>query len=437
MDDSNALDSLIFAITEETKVAEENDTTSSTTESSPIFSALNEKTLPVVSNEEKVNDVQHFSPLTSDNTGDHQLKEMSPSDDNAIAPSKIGGTKRKKTATKKEDIPLSADQLEKVTLFIQQTVGSDEKTKKPIFKFVQPTERIRNYTHFIEKVALDATMVASLEEILQCDHEDSMTASEREKSLIKEFFNAMKTSILENFEILTWFHQALVPKQKRPKMETIDPVPPSDASGKAQSTTAVMGTVDHALPQNASASASAISAFCSQFKVTSEVVVEQLIKSNSVDDIMDGLSVGSGTYFRSEVEAQIDQIRKEMTLLAPVSSIDVSFSNILTCLKKNLTDANQRKLILKALNGFIIDHVDELSFDNVIVPVNTISLLSMKRASESELLNAIERIEEFNKTLLESHRKKELEAKRELLFQKLAQLENLSKMDEVLLLLEK
>jgi hypothetical protein len=300
-----------------------------------------------------------------------------------------GGAKRKKTqTTKKEDIIcLSVEQMQQLTVLIQRNVSSEDKSNKPVFRHSQ--ERINNYTDFIKKLMTDETETSFLEDVLNCGETKLLTQEEREKKLIKDFYMAMKTSILDNFDILIWFHQALLPKQKRPKTEM-------QAQESHETEKRVVSVLDK---------------FCQQFGLTPAIVVEQLLKSTSIDEIMESLGVEDKNYFRCDIEKDIAEIRKEMSIVAPHSCTDTSLVNILTSLKKNLTDTAQKKVILKALFGFITDHADELSFDDVVVPVNNIQMMSLRGTSEIELTKAVESVEQYARHRLNGHRQKQFEEK--------------------------
>ena len=331
------------------------------------------------------------------------LSSIEPSDQPHISTSvtsqQKGSAKRKKA--KKEETSLSDEQLERLTDFIRKNVDSEDKTNKPIFKFSR--EPIKSYTDFVKKLMDHEMEIASLEDVLIFGENKSFVPEEREKNLVKEFSTAMKTSILDTHDILTWFHQAVTPKPKKPKSDMVESQGLSEPRKKEKK-----GSDVEVVPR----ATSTLKKFCSQFNVTPDSVVEQLLKTMLVDEIMENLAIESKDFFRSEVELDIETIRKEMSLLAPQSCTDTALFNILTSLKKNLADTNQKNLILKALNGFIMDHAKVLSDDEVLVPVNKILLMSMRGASESELMRAVENIEQYARNKLDDHRKIQYEEKK-------------------------
>ena len=278
-----------------------------------------------------------------------------PQTSTSVTSQQKGGVKRKKA--KKEETSLSDEQLERLTDFIRKNVDSEDKTNKPVFKFSR--EPIKSYTDFVKKLMDHETEIASLEDVLIFGENKSLVPEEREKNLVKEFSSAMKTSILDTHDILVWFHQAVTPKPKKTKSDMVESQGLSEPRKKEKK-----GSDVGVVPQ----ATSTLKKFCSQFNVTQDSVVEQLSKTSSVDEIMENLAIESKDYFRSEVELDIETIRKEMSLLAPQSCTDTALFNILTSLKKNLGDTNQKNIILKALYGFIVDNSKTLSDDEVVVP---------------------------------------------------------------------
>ena len=387
-DDLSLLNTTLFALSEKTR-----DTPPSEVESPSLF------------------------PLTSIEPSDQ------PHISTSVTSQQKGSAKRKKA--KKEETSLSDEQLEKLTDFIRKNVDSEDKTNKPIFKFSR--EPIKSYTDFVKKLMDHETEIASLEDVLIFGENKSLVPEEREKNLVKEFSSAMKTSILDTHDILVWFHQAVTPKPKKPKSDMVESQGLSEPRKKEKK-----GGDFEVVPQ----ATSTLKKFCSQYNVTPDSVVEQLLKTMLVDEIMENLAIESKNFFRSEVELDIETIRKEMSLHTPQSCTDTALFNIITSLKKNLADTNKKKVILKALSGFIMDHADVLSDDDVLVPVNTILLMSMRGVSEFELMKAIENVEQYARNKLDDHRKIQFDERKKKIIERIVSLpyspENFAILEELL-----
>ena len=370
--------------------------------------SLSENSTSSVTPTKKNDDIRESSPvlLSTQITDEDQIDHQP-----VIDEKQKGGVKRKRTKKRNE---LSHEQLVDLTTFIQETVNSDDKTKKPSSK---SNECISSYTKFVQ--VLDENQKDRLEAILQFDVEMSLSPSEREKCLINDLSASMKSADLDIFEILQWFHQSLF-RPRKPKVSTgnvQEEYQSSEQIGQDELST----SSDNAekskqiVPDGLSALAekSELYYFSIRYKVQKEDVVKQLERPLSIDDIMHNLGIENSSYFRSTAEDEIEKIRRELHISLPEFCSASRLSNLLGLLRTNLSNEVQKKLYLKELYGFITDN-DDLPLDEVSRPISNLLMMSKKGVSIPDVMIEIEKVETYLQNLLEKDKKKEFKEKQDM-----------------------